>query len=113
MSQEDWVYGPYEEWRNAQLGKGVCPDSGDKLTLEGEAGPTVLSCELCDCFGYDLKDPRIPIRIGTPEMHAYMRQRCVEDFTAQGISQKDAEVLVDRVQGIMDKVVEERGGNEP
>lgn len=43
----------------ASLKAGECPDSGLPLTRDGEAGPLSLSCEMCDCFGYDPDDPRV------------------------------------------------------
>ena len=42
------------------LRQGICPDSGDRLVLDNpysEAPYGRLSCEMCDCFGYDPKRP--------------------------------------------------------
>jgi hypothetical protein len=43
-------------WEREHLARGLCPWSGEVLTKDGDGLPGSLSCELCDCFGYDPKD---------------------------------------------------------
>jgi hypothetical protein len=40
----------------AALVKGDCPWSGELLTFQGEGIFGFLSCWVCDCFGYSIKD---------------------------------------------------------
>jgi hypothetical protein len=50
------------EWRayeSQMLRRRRCPHSGAPLTRDGEAGVHALSCEQCDCFGYNPDDLRI------------------------------------------------------
>lgn len=48
---------------DAELARGHCPFTGDRLERR-RAGMSAWGdgwyCELCDCFGWDPLDPRIP-----------------------------------------------------
>lgn len=49
-----------------QLAKGRCPYSGLILHRDGEAGPHVASCDMCDCFGYEPTQVKVwprPLRV--------------------------------------------------
>jgi hypothetical protein len=41
------------EWEAKQLARGLCPHSGEALSMTGEGIPGSASCEMCDCFGFD------------------------------------------------------------
>lgn len=59
----------WEAFENSELAKGRCPYSGEYLVRrihdDGPADPTgnVMSCDLCDCFGFGVDDERIPVRV--------------------------------------------------
>jgi len=44
-----------EAAERAALNEGRCPWSGMKLNFQGEGVPGSLSCDVCDCFGFDPK----------------------------------------------------------
>lgn len=50
----------WEKHYAARLSERECPYSGLRLTRNGNAGPDSLSCWVCDCFGFDPDDKRIP-----------------------------------------------------
>jgi len=52
----------WDEYERESLGGKWCPHSGEPLTRNGEAGRDKMSCVVCDCFGFDPKDPRIGAR---------------------------------------------------
>lgn len=50
----------YELHSRALLKKGLCPDSGLRLHPDGEGPVGRLSCDMCDCFGYNPEGVDIP-----------------------------------------------------
>ncbi len=60
-----------------QLGRGLCPYSGSPLEPRAyddgprDPGGDVMSCGLCDCFGFDRSDPRIANVKTRPEVQVY------------------------------------------
>jgi hypothetical protein len=49
------------KWAQDQLALNKCPHSGEELEFVRDAwGRDSMMCELCDCFGFDPKDPRLP-----------------------------------------------------
>lgn len=49
----------YEAHMAAQLAQGLCPHSGERLRREMAWGRDSMICEMCDCFGFDPRDPRL------------------------------------------------------
>jgi hypothetical protein len=52
MSDENTQKAEYERMESDHLRRGLCPASGLRLHADGN-GPPGLSCDMCDCFGYD------------------------------------------------------------
>lgn len=73
----------YETYCDTQLGKGICPDSGEPMeSVMDWWNRRVLMCEVCDCFGYPLVmsdyDPEAPLPpmgddsfVDNPELGAF------------------------------------------
>lgn len=55
-AEQDRQREEYQQREQSYLRAGRCPDTGQRLTRHGEAGPDRLSCAMCDCFGFPVGD---------------------------------------------------------